>query len=45
MELGKIFNQAFLQGFAGRDIGTKEIMISLVITAVLSVYIFFIYTF
>lgn len=43
MELGKIFNQAFLQGFAGRDIGTKEIMISLVITAVLSVYIFFIY--
>ncbi len=43
MELGKIFDQAFLQGFAGRDIGTKEIMISLVITAVLSVYIFFIY--
>ncbi len=43
MELGKIFDQAFLQGFAGRDIGTKEIMISLIITAVLSVYIFFIY--
>ena len=43
MELGKIFNQAFLQGFAGRDIGTKEIMVSLIITAVLSVYIFFIY--
>ena len=43
MELGKIFDQTFLQGFAGRDIGTKEIMISLIITAVLSVYIFFIY--
>ncbi len=43
MEIGKIFRSAFLQGFAGRDIGTKEIFISLLITAALSVYIFFLY--
>lgn len=43
MSFSDIFNQAFLQGFAGRNIGTKEILMSLFITAVLSVYIFFIY--
>ena len=43
MAIGKIFNQAFLQGFAGRDIGTREIFISLLITSVLAVYIFFVY--
>ena len=43
MTFGGLFDQAFLQGFAGRDIGTGEIMISLIITSVLSVYIFFVY--
>ncbi|MBQ7725057.1 MAG: DUF4956 domain-containing protein [Lachnospiraceae bacterium] len=43
MTFSSILSNGFLQGFAGRNIGTKEIMISLIITAVISVYIFFIY--
>ncbi len=43
MTFDSIFDQAFLQGFAGRDIGTKEIVITLIITSILSLYIFFIY--
>ena len=43
MTFSDILSNGFLQGFAGRNIGTKEIMISLIITAVISVYIFFIY--
>ena len=43
MNFSDILSNGFLQGFAGRDIGTKEILISLIITAVISVYIFFAY--
>ena len=43
MNFSDILSNGFLQGFAGRDIGTKEILISLIITAVISLYIFFAY--
>ncbi len=43
MSFGDIFRKSFLQGFAGRDIGTGEIVLTLVITCVLALYIFAVY--
>ena len=38
-----IFKKSFLEGFYGQSIGTKEIVVALGVTVLLSLYIFFIY--
>ncbi|MCR4891008.1 MAG: DUF4956 domain-containing protein [Lachnospiraceae bacterium] len=43
MSFSDLFSEFFMQGFSGRDVGTKEIIITLIITCVLSLYIFFVY--
>ncbi|MBO6132895.1 MAG: DUF4956 domain-containing protein [Lachnospiraceae bacterium] len=43
MSFRDFVSDIFLQGFAGRDIGTREIIWTLFITFILSLYIFFAY--
>lgn len=43
MKFGDIFKNSFLQGFAGREIGTIEIFAALALTCVLACYIFAVY--
>lgn len=43
MKFGDIFKSSFLQGFSGREIGTAEMVMALVMTCVFACYIFAVY--
>ncbi len=43
MNFSEVFKKSFLQGFSGQDIGTTQIVLALVITCLISLYIFFVY--
>lgn len=43
MNFSDVFKKSFLQGYAGGDIGTVRIAVTLMVTCLLAIYIFYVY--